>query len=204
MWACLLPRVQATEIPVAAAATDSETRYPTAVMLHVYDLGTHREVQAMNAVLSRFGTGAFHCGVEVYGREWSFQFTNKGTGVFQCAPKGCKHHTFRQSIAMGSTNMTEDEVDQLIGRLQKGWPARGYEVLTRNCCHCCDEMCISLGVGPIPVWTTNLASAGATVRSVYEGVADVFSPLDFNGCLTPRKDATDQETFSDVIRRSCC
>lgn len=160
---------------------------PTPVTLHVYDLGVGREMQVLNTVLSRFGTGAFHCGVEVYGREWSFQYSNRGTGVFQVAPKGCKHHTYRESVSMGTTTLSEEEVGQLLGKLQRDWPARSYEVLTRNCCHNCNALCVALGVGPIPAWTTNLALAGATVRTAYEGVQEVMKPSSLtSGCMVTR------------------
>ena len=37
-------------------------------------------------VLRVAGTGAFHAAVEVYRAEWSYGFTDEGTGVFCCEP----------------------------------------------------------------------------------------------------------------------
>jgi len=207
MWACLNPPVQPTCSSFAGSPEGAPLACrPVPVTLHVYDLGVGREMQVMNTVLSRFGTGAFHCGVEVYGREWSFQYSSKGTGVFQVAPKKCNHHTYRESVSMGSTTLSEEEVFRLLDRLQRDWPARSYEVLTRNCCHCCDFLCRALGVGPIPAWTTNLALAGATVRTAYEGVQDVMNPtLLTSGCLRKGVDQKVQEitTCEAVYHRSC-
>ena len=58
------------------------------VTLHVYDLGRGQ--------LKAIGThwaGAFHSAVEVNDREWSFGATDKGSGVFSNAPRGCTMHT---------------------------------------------------------------------------------------------------------------
>ena len=43
------------------------------------------------------GTGAFHAAIEVYRVEWSYGFTDEGTGIFACDPTGfaarraCEH-----------------------------------------------------------------------------------------------------------------
>jgi len=161
-----------------------EQQVPAPVTLHVYDLGTGTEMQAINSVLGKLGTGAFHCGVEVYGREWSFQYMPKGTGVFECKPTRCPGHTYRESVPMGVTPLSELQVRELIGFVRREWTGKKYDMLTKNCCHCSDDLCMRLGVGPIPWWTTNLAGAGATVRQMYDGVTGVLNPTLLMGCIS--------------------
>jgi len=148
--------------PPAAA----DTCKPSPVTLQVYDVGTRDKTHTLNQFLGKFGTGVFHCGVEVYGREWSFQMTKGGTGIFNCQPMACESHTFRESVPMGSTKLTDAEVFRLVEHMRKDWSGKSYDILERNCCHACQELCTRLGVGSIPWRVMNLAGAGATVRSV--------------------------------------
>jgi len=148
---------------------------PMPVILHVYDLGQNVEVQALNSVLGAFGTGAFHCGVEVYGDEFSFNWKNEGSGVFKCPPRACPGHTYRTSVDMGFTTLSPMQVEWILRVLREEWPGRSYHILNRNCCSFSDAFCKALGVGPIPLWTRNLASAGSAVSEGWKAV--VGAPL---------------------------
>merc|ERR1712226_1155763 len=86
---------------------------PIPVLLHIYDLGIGGGGACLNRFLRPLGTGAFHCGVEVYGSEWAFSDTVtrlESTGVFCCPPKDCEGHTFSDSLNMGNTLCSEPEV----------------------------------------------------------------------------------------------
>lgn len=136
---------------------------PSQVMLNIYDVGTALLVQTVNSCLQSCGTGLFHCGVEVHDTEWSFAATQSGagSGVFWSWPRQCEMHSFRESVAMGKTKFSEMGVEQLIQVLEVAWPAADYDILTRNCCHFCSELCQRLGVGPPPSRVLNLAGASA-------------------------------------------
>jgi len=145
------------------------------VILHIYDLVS--ALAGPNIVAKAVGTGAYHAGVEVYGREWSFSCCGDGpyrSGIFWVPPRGCEAHVYREPVMMGRTTKTESEVKALIDRLYREWPGAEYDLLRHNCCHFSDALCIELGVGPIPPWVTSLAGVGAMLRSgirfVGEGV----------------------------------
>lgn len=144
---------------------DSSLRVAAPVMLHIYDVGVSDHVQAINKVLrAYFGTGAFHCGVEVYGSEWSYTSTLRGgTGVFCCRPRTCSGHHFFESLPMGMTDMPEAEVLHLVRLLANRWMGAKYDLLHFNCCHFCDKFTRCLGVGAIPAWITSLADTGAAI-----------------------------------------
>jgi len=138
----------------------SVSRGPALVLLNVYDLGKSHGIQVLNSMLSALDTGAFHCGVEVHGREFSYEGGNgPGSGIFSCPPRVCPGHTFYQSILMGEIMLTVDEVLALVELLEIHWPAAGYHMLNKNCCHFCETFCLCLGVGPVPSKIKSLANA---------------------------------------------
>lgn len=140
------------------------------VVVHIYDVA--HPVARMNALGRVVGTGAFHAGVQVYNKEWSYCSGSAGihrTGVFVSVPGGCPGHAFRESISMGETRMSKKEVDKLIFKLMMDWPGSDYDLLQHNCCHFTDHFCRQLGVGPVPPWITSLADAGAKLRSGVKG-----------------------------------
>jgi len=134
------------------------------VTLHIYDVSTNPTVGKINEALSAVGTGAFHGAVEVYGSEYSYGFIQEGTGVFTNAPKGCQMHHYRESLEMGTTAKTKEEVMKIIEELNLAWPGKDYDLLRRNCVLFSQDLVDKLGAGPMPPWVTNLAGAGATVQ----------------------------------------
>ncbi|CAK9069408.1 unnamed protein product [Durusdinium trenchii] len=154
----------------------SEVEEP--VRLNIYDLGKSNTVQNLNGWLKPVGIGAFHCAVQVYGVEWSYGRSEEGpqdpqqTGVWSCLPRMCEDHTFREVVAMGSISMSEDETVELIYSLAEDWPMSDYDLLNKNCCHFCEELCQSLGLGPLPSRVKKLAGLGATLNETAVVAAD--------------------------------
>jgi len=147
-------------------------RGPAPVTLQIYDAGGTEVVKNVNTFLRAVGTGAFHTGVEVYGKEWSFGFTNDGSsGIFSCPPQRCKTHAYREAVPMGETFLSQTEVESLLLSMAMMWRGRHYDVLRRNCTHFCEEFCSKLSVGPVPAWVGNMALAGRTVDIGMQRVA---------------------------------
>jgi len=161
-WAGHFPRDQAPRsfsaiaappapwIGRSLSALSSRPEVSVPVTLHVYDLGASNSSRALNTVLGIFGAGIFHCGLEVYGREWSFRKCIGGTGVFSCRPRCCQGQSFAESILMGQTVLPKCDVLRLITSLSKKWLGADYNILTRNCCHFCKEFCRLLNAGEVP------------------------------------------------------
>lgn len=145
-------------------------RMPFPVTLHVYDLGVLEGVQVINRVLTALGTGAFHCGVQVHGREWSYQGSNAQYlgGVFAAAPRRCQGHSYCESIPMGDTVYSSSEVLSIVNSLRKDWRGATYDTLRRNCCHFSEALCIQLGSGSIPDRIKSLAATGAAIVEIGE------------------------------------
>jgi deubiquitinase DESI2 len=93
----------------------------------------------LNKVSKTIGAGGlFHAGVEVYGKEWAFGLDvnpTTGTALYAYEPKlGCTVHSFRESIEMGNTALSEYEVTQLISSIRGKWTAASYDMYRNNCC----------------------------------------------------------------------
>jgi len=146
-----------------------------AVTLHVYDVSKEVGIQQLNAFLSllpfKLG-GVFHAGVEVLGREWSFGYCERGSGVSAIPPRGHSNHTFRESIAMPCTTLAEAQVKALIQEMSSEYNGSSYHLLRRNCCHFADDLCQRLGVGAVPPWLHRFARLG-------DGVLNISQDLEY-------------------------
>eukprot|EP00929_Paragymnodinium_shiwhaense_P020219 TRINITY_DN13543_c0_g1_i1.p1 TRINITY_DN13543_c0_g1~~TRINITY_DN13543_c0_g1_i1.p1 ORF type:complete len:343 (-),score=66.11 TRINITY_DN13543_c0_g1_i1:117-1073(-) len=153
--------------PLAAAKAApadkiEEQVYRERVLVHVYDLGqTFITKNVLNKVAKSYG--AFHTGVEVYGKEWSFgmTFDPLSTGITWNPPGQNPDHTFRETLFMGYTSYSPSQVLRLIQGMKKEWKGSSYQLLTRNCHNFSDVFCQRLGVAKIPQWVNTLAQTGA-------------------------------------------
>lgn len=134
---------------------------PLPITVHVYDVS---RIVLLNKVLKPMGSGAFHVGLEVLGKEWSYTGAGGGTGVFQCRPQKCPGHVYRDSVSMGQAFTSEEELGNMIKLLEDEWQSSGYDTLTKNCCHFVDDFSQRLGVGSIPAWLTHLAGVGRVAK----------------------------------------
>jgi len=160
---------------------------PGKVMLNVYDVGRQWPVRTVNHVLRQMGTGAFHAAIQVYGKEYSFGWTSGRTpGVFTFAPRNCPNHLFRESIPLGETTLSEEEVLMLISDAKKVWLGSTYDFLGRNCCDFCIELADKLGVDSPPVWVTNLAKAARRAAKVAEDATEQVQGSFRLDCCTVR------------------
>eukprot|EP00928_Gymnodinium_smaydae_P080982 TRINITY_DN64570_c0_g1_i1.p1 TRINITY_DN64570_c0_g1~~TRINITY_DN64570_c0_g1_i1.p1 ORF type:complete len:409 (+),score=122.64 TRINITY_DN64570_c0_g1_i1:90-1316(+) len=151
-------------LAAAAAAGEGAADSGTLVTLNIYDITKLGAVRSVNSLLYPLGTGAFHAAVQIRDAEWSYGYIELGSGVFDCSPRGCEEHRFRESLAMGATKLSRAEVDELLVDLSSEWPGSDYDLLRHNCCTFSSALCQRLGVGPVPAWVTSLAAAGATLE----------------------------------------
>eukprot|EP00434_Breviolum_minutum_P037418 symbB.v1.2.033176.t2/scaffold4088.1/size44913/3 len=144
------------------------------------DPGKSNTVQSLNGWLKPVGIGAFHCAVQVYGVEWSYggwleeghMEDDDATGIWSCLPQMSGDHTFREAVPMGSISFSEEDTVELIYSLMEEWPMSEYDILNKNCCHFCEELCQLLGLGPLPSRVKKLAGLGATLNESAHVAAD--------------------------------
>eukprot|EP00397_Hematodinium_sp_SG-2012_P016857 GEMP01017210.1.p1 GENE.GEMP01017210.1~~GEMP01017210.1.p1 ORF type:complete len:389 (+),score=87.59 GEMP01017210.1:135-1301(+) len=158
------------------------------VYIHVYDVSQEPAIRKLNRFTAnkfsplKFG-GVFHAGVEVAELEWSY-----GASVIETMPgivcheiKTHPQHRYRQTVFMGFTRLTAEEVADLIGELVELYPGWDYDLLRRNCCHFADDMCQRMGVGQIPGWIYRFARVGAGFDAMITAIKGLRSKKDDEG-----------------------
>lgn len=143
------------------------------VNLHIYDVSQEASIRRLNALLAnrkmpiKLG-GVFHAAVEVDGAEWSFGRTvdQTSTGVTKSNPRADPNHHFRETVSLPATQLSKEEVAELVAELRQEYLGQHYHLLRKNCCHFADDFCQRLGVGRIPAWVYRLARIGARIDSV--------------------------------------
>ncbi|KAG2231560.1 PPPDE putative peptidase domain-containing protein [Thamnidium elegans] len=109
------------------------------------------------------GVGVFHSGVEICGKEYCFgghEVPNL-TGVFVVEPKiGIPELTLKQTIDMGTTDLTEKEIEELLLTLSDEFMGPSYNLLSRNCNHFTEEFVERLNNKTVPFWINRAAKLG--------------------------------------------
>lgn len=133
------------------------------VWLHVYDLDS--VVAHMNELfLQSLNLGAFHCGVEVLDREWfaSWGLSDR-TGVIWHRPKMHSVHIYKESLFMGESPLSEDEIKVVLCDAMDDWPENSYHPISRNCVTFAEELLFALRVPePFPAWARGAADAASS------------------------------------------
>lgn len=124
------------------------------VVLNVYDLSDQ------NSMLYWCGVGIFHTGVEVHGVEYAYGgHEYDASGVFATSPKDAPGPvTFRESIVVGETALSSDEVQALMHTLGQTYKGSRYHLLQRNCNHFASDLCYQLCGQRSPPWVNRLAN----------------------------------------------
>ncbi|KAL7714054.1 PPPDE domain-containing protein [Entamoeba marina] len=119
------------------------------VILHVYDLMD-------NSLLYPMGMGAYHSGVCIYNREYTFS----ESGVFNTAPKQVDAQ-FRTAIQIGTFTGGTTAFDSAINELKKKFVPGSYDLYANNCNHFSNALCQKLIGKEIPSWVNRMAGVGA-------------------------------------------
>lgn len=156
----------------------SGPREPTTspVTLNVYDLG--QGICKVNEVLRPMGTGVFHCGIEVFWLEVSFGVH----GIYFYSPRQARHHLYRESQRLGTTQLYYEQFVNLMARMGKTWNGQKYNVMRNNCCHFCQALSFVLGVSGIPDWVCSMADVGSSLADAPNQVRAVVCATVGCGC----------------------
>lgn len=97
----------------------------------------------------------------VHGIEYAFAGHGCPTsGIYEVEPKQCEGFTFRKSILIGRTDKGLREVIEIIDQLRDVYKGNSYNLITKNCNHFCNDVCIRLTGERIPSWVNRLARIG--------------------------------------------
>ena len=139
------------------------------VTVHVYRLVCDDGIPLLN-MMDASGFGAFHSGVEIDGREFSFgggDVVVDQTGVWSQPPKQLPEAfagaSFKESVVVGVATLSPAQLKGILSRLRREWPSSSYSLLRRNCNHFSAAACAALGVGAPPAYINRLANASVRV-----------------------------------------
>lgn len=143
-----------------------------AVYLNVYNVSNTSALAKLNQFtrdMLNLG-GVFHAAVhlESHDREWSYGATESGSGVYCSKPRADTQHAFKETIEMGYTQLSQDELRRILAEMMAEWHGADYNLLNRNCCSFSNQLCEKLGVGPIPSWVNRFATAGTELKQSAE------------------------------------
>lgn len=153
------------------------------VRLHIYDVSRDPNIQRVNFVFANKDApiklgGLFHAGVEISKLEWAFGsgcLHESPTGVRCHQPKQNIQHSYRQTVYLGRSQCSREEVARILAEIAEEYSAESYDLLRKNCCHFADDLCRRLGVRSPPFWLLRLACVGAAVDEILpENVRDLL------------------------------
>ncbi|TKY74779.1 DeSI protein [Spatholobus suberectus] len=131
------------------------------VHLNVYDLTT------INGYAYWLGLGVYHSGVQVHGVEYGFgAHEHDTTGIFEVQPKHCPGFTFRKSVFIGTTDLGPKDVRAFMEKLAQEYSGNTYHLISKNCNHFCNDVCLKLTGKSIPRWVNRLARLGLLCNCV--------------------------------------
>ncbi|CAM9776904.1 unnamed protein product, partial [Choristocarpus tenellus] len=122
------------------------------VIINVYDL------HPANEYGYSFGLGAYHSGVEIGGREYTFA---GGGGIFDHSPREAPNARFREAVKMGTYQGGTSELNRALDALREEFALHRYNVLSRNCNSFSSALCEQLLGRPGPGWINRLAWMGS-------------------------------------------
>lgn len=141
------------------------------VVVNVYDMSEQ------NKWLYCLGIGIYHSAVEIHGVEYAFGAHDFQTsGIFATHPREAPGEVeWRTGIAVGETDLSPQEVQQLVRHLGHHYLGTSYHLLQMNCNHFTSDFCFELCHKRPPSWINRLAGMVVALHCLFP--ADWVPPL---------------------------
>jgi len=139
------------------------------VVLNIYHLNSDWS-NANHVSKELFGVGgAFHAAIEVYGNEWSYG----GDGISCNEPRSHPVHVYHESILLGETTLTAQQVRRLVTCMGRKWFGQDYNLLENNCCNFADSLSLKLVGDHIPAWVMRFPQLASRAANHLDSFMDV-------------------------------
>ena len=113
---------------------------------------------------SSLSTGVYHVGIEIYGLEWSYGFSEEGTGIFFVKPRQSSIGIFKESVKLGETYKSPEQVMHLVKALSEAWRGKDYDVIHKNCVRFSQEFLRDLvPEASLPGWCSSAGDSLAVI-----------------------------------------
>ncbi|KAL3314829.1 Desumoylating isopeptidase 2, partial [Cichlidogyrus casuarinus] len=152
---------------------------------------------SFNKYISVFNAGVYHTGVEVHDIEYCFgAHPNEESGIFPMVPKDSvylgQNYTLKDSLRVGCTDFTEDDVLQIIEGLGNEFRGNQYHLLEKNCNHFSEELVKILCGASLPSWINRLANVTSNMAIIKKNIPpQLLTPQ-----LMMEEEVIDDETHS--------
>ena len=78
-----------------------------------------------------------------------YGYAERGSGVFAIRAKEHPDHRYRETVVLGRTTVTREQLLQILRRMQADWGGDAYHLVRCNCISFCHALVSELQVGPI-------------------------------------------------------
>lgn len=114
----------------------------------------------------------------MHGVEYAYgAHENPTTGIFEGEPRQCPGFAFRKSILIGRTDLGPRQVRELMESLAETYTGSSYNLISKNCNHFCDEVCLRLTSSSIPRWVNRLARLGFPLLYLSKPLSNSSIPI---------------------------
>jgi hypothetical protein len=139
------------------------------VLLNIYHLDSNWS-GANHVSKELFGVGgAFHAAIEVYGNEWSYG----AEGISCSEPRSHQVHVYHESILLGETTLTAQQVRRLVTCMGSKWLGQDYNLLENNCCNFADTLSMKLVGDHVPGWVMRFPQLASKAANRLDSFVDV-------------------------------
>ena len=151
------------------------SRQPEVVYLNIYN------VTNINGCLEVFGFGLYHTSVGIYDLEVSYGGHDEDSSGIVVVDKGNNAGLeLKESLAVGITYYSADEIDEIIDNFGEFWHGRDYDPFSKNCNTFTEHMIKSICEKEqfyVPSYVNRFTKLGSVLRMWFKPLQELVGDI---------------------------